>query len=233
MTRYCGTVLVDTNVILEAHRTGTWRALAGGYRVETVEECVTETQTGFQLRRTEWQIDGVELRNRLSTVHAVKDLDRARLAVRVGNIALDEGEASLWAHALNRTDDWVLCGPDKAKSPLRHKVGVSREAGVDARTSRCGREPAGNRSSRGVYQKVAYENARRIGFRREKRSLMTKAPNAFPRNMGGVRGNYSEIPNSSNGGQMAGHGHGQYRTTTEGCPYGKNRQSMGCNDYKI
>ena len=114
MTRYCGTVLVDTNVILEAHRTGTWRALAGGYRVETVEECVTETQTGFQLRRTEWQIDGVELRNRLSTVHAVKDLDRARLAVRVGNIALDEGEASLWAYALSRTDDWILCGPDKA-----------------------------------------------------------------------------------------------------------------------
>ncbi len=59
---------------------------------------------------------------------------------------------------------------------------------------------------------------------------MTKAPNAFPRNMGGVRGNYSEIPNSSNGGQMAGHGRGQYRTTTEGCPYGKNRQSMGCRD---
>ncbi len=53
MVRHRGTVLVDTNVILEAHRTGTWRALTGGYRVETVEECVTETQTGFQLRRTE------------------------------------------------------------------------------------------------------------------------------------------------------------------------------------
>ena len=114
MVRYRGTVLVDTNVILEAHRTGTWRALTGGYRVETVEECVTETQTGFQLRRTEWQIDGVELRDRLATVHTVEDLDRARLAVRVGNIALDEGEAALWAHTLNRPDDWVLCGPDKA-----------------------------------------------------------------------------------------------------------------------
>ena len=114
MVRYRGAVLVDTNVILEAHRTGTWRALTGGYRVETVEECVTETQTGFQLRRPERQIDGVELRDRLSTVHTVEDLDRARLAVRVDNIALDEGEASLWAHALSRIDDWVLCGPDKA-----------------------------------------------------------------------------------------------------------------------
>ncbi len=114
MVRHRGTVLVDTNVILEAHRTKTWRALTGGYRVETVEECVTETQTGFQLRRPERQIDGVELRDRLSTVHAVEGLNRASLAIKVGNIALDEGEAALWAHALSRTDDWVLCGPDRA-----------------------------------------------------------------------------------------------------------------------
>lgn len=114
MVRHRGTVLVDTNVILEAHRTKTWRALTGGYRVETVEECVTETQTGFQLRRPERQIDGVELRGRLSTVHTVEDLDRASLAIKVGNIALDEGEAALWAHTLSRTDNWVLCGPDRA-----------------------------------------------------------------------------------------------------------------------
>ena len=38
MARHQGAVLVDTNIILETHRTGSWRALAGGYRVETVEE---------------------------------------------------------------------------------------------------------------------------------------------------------------------------------------------------
>ncbi len=47
MVRHRGTVLVDTNVILEAHRTGFWPALTGGYGVETVEDCVTETQTGL------------------------------------------------------------------------------------------------------------------------------------------------------------------------------------------
>jgi hypothetical protein len=51
MARHRGTVLVDTNVILEAHRSGSWRALTGGYGVETVEDCVNETQTGFQRRR--------------------------------------------------------------------------------------------------------------------------------------------------------------------------------------
>ena len=34
-------VLVDTNVIIEAHRISAW-----AYGVETVEDCVTETQTG-------------------------------------------------------------------------------------------------------------------------------------------------------------------------------------------
>ena len=40
-------VLVDTMVIIESHRVGAWKALAGGYRVGTVEDCVTETQRGF------------------------------------------------------------------------------------------------------------------------------------------------------------------------------------------
>ena len=57
MVRHRGTVLVDTNVILEAHRTGSWGALTGGYAVETVEDCVTETQTGFQRRQPENRID--------------------------------------------------------------------------------------------------------------------------------------------------------------------------------
>jgi hypothetical protein len=66
-------VLVDTNVFLEAFRGGSWKALTGGYRVETVEACLIETQTGtgFQKRRSEVQIDEVELRARLTAVHKV------------------------------------------------------------------------------------------------------------------------------------------------------------------
>ena len=90
---------MDTNVIIEAHRTQAWRALAGGYGVETVEDCVTETQTGFQRRRSEQAIDSGQLRELLAKVHAVSDLDRAELAVRVEGIALDLGESWLWADA--------------------------------------------------------------------------------------------------------------------------------------
>ncbi len=76
---------------------------------------MTETQTGYQRRRPERQIDVAGLRESLAAVRGVSRLDRARLAVRAGHIILDEGEAALWAHALSRQDDeWVLCGPDKA-----------------------------------------------------------------------------------------------------------------------
>ena len=54
------------------------------------------------------------MRDRLAEVHAVGEVERAELAIRVSDIALDRGEASLWAHALGRGDDWILCGPDRA-----------------------------------------------------------------------------------------------------------------------
>ena len=107
-------VLVDTNAIIEAHRTATWPALAGGYRIETVADCVTETQTGFANRpRAEWIKPGA-LETALMAVHEVDDAERAELALRIGGIALDLGEESLWAHALGRPDDWWMCGPDRA-----------------------------------------------------------------------------------------------------------------------
>lgn len=96
MPRHRGVVLVDTNVVLEAHRSGSWRALTGGDRVETVDERVIETQTGFQLRRPEQQIDAVESRGRLGEVHAFDDVERARRVILAGNIFLDAGEAALW-----------------------------------------------------------------------------------------------------------------------------------------
>jgi hypothetical protein len=123
MARHSGPVLVDTNAILECYRVNAWRALAGGYSVETVEECMTETQTGFQRRRSEQQINAAELRASLSSVHAVGDAELAIVAVRAPVIALDVGERYLWAHALTRDDAWVLCGPDKASLRFGVRLG--------------------------------------------------------------------------------------------------------------
>lgn len=82
MARHRGPVLVDTNVILECSRINAWRALTGGYGVETVEDCVIETQTGYQRRRPEQQIDQAALFNSLKAVHKVGDEERAAAMVR-------------------------------------------------------------------------------------------------------------------------------------------------------
>src|SRR5262244_3740710 len=113
MARHSGPVLVDTNVILECWRIGAWKALTGGYGVETVEDCVIETQTGYQRRRAEQQIERAALQASLVAVHKVADAERAAAFVRDPLFSyLDVGEQSLWAHTLTRTDAWVLCGPD-------------------------------------------------------------------------------------------------------------------------
>lgn len=124
MARHHGPVLVDTNAILESFRVGSWRALSGGYAVETVEDCMIETQTGFQRRSPEMQIDAAELRATLQAIHPVIDAQRAVVAVRASDIALDVGEQSLWAHALTRSDAWVLCGPDKASMRFGVRLGL-------------------------------------------------------------------------------------------------------------
>lgn len=124
MPRHNGPVLVDTNVILECWRVGAWRALVGGYSIETVEDCVTETQTGFQRRRPEQQIDVSDLRKSLARVYPVTDIEHAAAAVADETIAyLDVGERALWAHSLIRGDAWVLCGPDKASLRLGIRLG--------------------------------------------------------------------------------------------------------------
>ena len=120
-----GVVLVDTNVILEAHRTGSWKTLAARYRLETVEDCVTETQTGGLKRRPEQRIDEATLRAVLRAIHPVSPLERAQAVLREGRIAfLDDGERALWSHALGRTCAWVLSGPDTASLRIGVRLGL-------------------------------------------------------------------------------------------------------------
>ncbi len=84
MPPHSGPVLVDTNVILECHRTGSWRALANGYCLETTEDCVAETQAGKQNRERRTEVDETRLRQALGAVHSVSDRQLAQLLLRQG-----------------------------------------------------------------------------------------------------------------------------------------------------
>jgi hypothetical protein len=108
-------VLVDTNIIIEAFRTGCWTAVAAHFPLETVEKCYEEALTGDPLRPGYVRVDANELRSGLSKRHAVSEGERIRLAVQVSNISsLHAGERDLFAHALARTDAWNASCSDRA-----------------------------------------------------------------------------------------------------------------------
>lgn len=107
-------VLVDTNIIIEAVRTGCWNALTTHFKVETVEKCCEEARTGEAHRPDYVEVEESDLRTRL-TAHKVSGLMLAKLVERYADAdRLDIGERHLWAHALGRNDAWLAACCDRA-----------------------------------------------------------------------------------------------------------------------
>ena len=92
-------ILVDTNVIIEAHRVGCWRGMASEFRLITVEKVVEETQTGHQNRAEEQHIDQATLREQLDQVAAVSRSQLAAIDLDYPAHGLDAGEHHLVAFA--------------------------------------------------------------------------------------------------------------------------------------
>lgn len=117
-------VLVDTNVILEAHRVGCWVALSQYFALHTVEEVITETQTGYQNRAPEQTIDEATLRKQLRHVEPINETQQADLAIDYPDAVLDAGErdlviyAGLLTQATPSISVWFLNSPDIAT--IRH-----------------------------------------------------------------------------------------------------------------
>jgi len=103
-------VFVDTNVIVEAFRTNCWTALSQRYDLETVEECVNETQRGNPARSTYVLVELATLQSTLSKIHQVTKREIDMLVIAYPSCAfLDDGEKHLWAR-LNA--DKILSPPN-------------------------------------------------------------------------------------------------------------------------
>ena len=160
MARHRGPVLVDTNVIIESHRVAAWRALTGGYRVETVEECVVETQAGAQRRRPKRRIDETELRGSLSAIHSVSDVERAELTLRKQDIALNIGEESLWGSCSESRQPLDFVRPGPRESPLRHSSWAPRANCATGTTDFRRRTPSTSTLASRLHSTVASDDAR-------------------------------------------------------------------------
>lgn len=107
-------ILVDTNVIIEAHRVGCWRGMASEFRLITVKKVVEETQTGHQNRSQEQKIDQTDLRSQLSHIAAVERVQLAEIDIHYPEHGLDAGEHHLVAFARTLKEPaWLLNSPDK------------------------------------------------------------------------------------------------------------------------
>lgn len=110
-------VLIDTNVIIEAHRLGCWSHLADSFELHTVTRVLEETQDGYNNRAGN-PIPYFPLK---SSFHHVEDVSvvqvlRCSIANPDCNImSLDDGERDLIVYASSLDQNcWLLCSPDKA-----------------------------------------------------------------------------------------------------------------------
>lgn len=141
MPRFVGVVLLDNCAINGAVKAGYWKALLGRGRLETVEEVAREAGSFFRKRA-----DQRELADSFRSVvqQPVDTAARVALAARLGPVALDDGERDLWAHALGRTDHWLLCGPDVASLKAAVRLGLAdRLVSLEALLEDVGLRPRG------------------------------------------------------------------------------------------
>jgi hypothetical protein len=116
-------VLLDTNVIIEAHRTRCWKALAQSFRLETVEECCVEAATGDR-RRSDYVPVNMEAISSQIVVHAVGRAQLAQTEMRLSRPdLLDPGEKHLLAHALEKPGAWYLSASDRAAVRAGNELG--------------------------------------------------------------------------------------------------------------
>lgn len=106
-------VLVDTMVIIEAHRVKCWRALVGHYRLDTVSKCIEECETGNQRYRNKVEVDTAALIRELGP-KSPSQADMNRMIVKCSEAwKLGAGERHLGAYALTLVEPFQICSPDK------------------------------------------------------------------------------------------------------------------------
>ena len=118
-------VLIDTNVILEAHRVARWKHLSDNFDVHTVAKVIEETQTGYQKRSKEEQIDQKKLTESFSKIYPVSEEEISTTMIASPEIFnLDAGERDLLIYASSFGGNcWLISSPDSAAMKAAHKQG--------------------------------------------------------------------------------------------------------------
>lgn len=128
-------VFVDTNIILEAFRTGCWAAICERFDVETVEKCIEEALTGNPDDPRRIHVDRETLVDGLAARHAVGNRELADLRLNhPGCSGLDDGELHLlaWLHAQGLIGQVLVLVSTADKAAI---VATGRLGGLDSLAS--------------------------------------------------------------------------------------------------
>ena len=119
-------IFLDTNVIIEAERSGILKTLTGYFKnLTTVEKCLQELDEGDKSDPEYIRVDTKFLAEKLS-IRSVSQRELAELLLKLNNeIALDTGEKELLAHINSHSLSlYFICSPDKACIRASDKLGL-------------------------------------------------------------------------------------------------------------
>jgi hypothetical protein len=119
-----GTVLFDTNIIIECFRAGCWKAICAHFSVESVKTCFDEALAGNKQAAGYIKVDEELLRNGLKNCHQVSDLQRVEFNLRSAwGDSIDAGELDLFAYALSNKGAWMVACADRAAVRVALELG--------------------------------------------------------------------------------------------------------------
>jgi hypothetical protein len=136
-------VYVDTNVVLEAHRTGCWADLIERFDVRTVEIVQSETQSGDCRQRGYVVVNMREFCVKV-TINNVTDVQRLKASARAPSLtALDAGERDLLAFVASEDPgSLLLTTADKAAVKTACQLGLeTRLISLEDMAGQCGKNP--------------------------------------------------------------------------------------------
>jgi hypothetical protein len=137
-------IYVDTNVVLEAQRTGCLSDIIERFDVRTVEMVEIETQTGDRRREGYVTVNMVEFRGKVR-INKVTDVHRLQASARASSLhALDAGERDLLAFVASQdARSLLLTTADKAAVKTACQLGLEgRLISLEEIALRCGKNPA-------------------------------------------------------------------------------------------
>jgi len=146
MTASRKVVYVDTNVIIEATRTGCWKAILNHFDVRTVTEVQREALTVPANKKSYVPIDA-NLFNSHVKIETVGRIEVLKASVKSpGLTALDAGERDLLAHLAGLGDDvWLVTTADRAAVRTACELKMdSRLVSLEHLAAECGQKPKVN-----------------------------------------------------------------------------------------